>query len=155
MAQREAAKLDEDVQLVNASGSSSVVLICEHASHFIPAVFDHLGLRDDQRQSHVAWDPGAMGVARRLAEVLDAAHIVDHARSGLNGSENGILLRSDIHDLFDVGKIQLDPESLVVIIDLSLKGTYYWQYNNQPIRDRVDGSLPSRDLIRLKNRTTG
>jgi len=73
MAQREAAKLDEDVQLVNASGSSSVVLICEHASHFIPAVFDHLGLRDDQRQSHVAWDPGAMGVARRLAEVLDAA----------------------------------------------------------------------------------
>ena len=67
MAQREAAKLDEDVQLVNASGSSSVVLICEHASHFIPAVFDHLGLRDDQRQSHVAWDPGAMGVARNVS----------------------------------------------------------------------------------------
>jgi predicted N-formylglutamate amidohydrolase len=64
---------DENVQVVNATGSSSVVLVCEHASPDIPAVFDHLGLSPDLRKSHVTWDPGAMAVAQHLAQALDAA----------------------------------------------------------------------------------
>jgi len=67
--------LGEHVQFVNTDGSSSVVLVCEHASHVIPAKFAHLGLAPDMRKSHAAWDPGAMGVARRLAKNLDAALI--------------------------------------------------------------------------------
>ncbi len=59
----------------NPDGSSCVVLVCEHASNHIPASFDALGLSPEQRQSHAAWDPGAMGVASRLADRLDAALI--------------------------------------------------------------------------------
>lgn len=66
---------DGIVQSVNASGASSVVLVCEHASHFIPERFDHLGLLPELHQSHVAWDPGAFGVAQRLSDRLDAALI--------------------------------------------------------------------------------
>ena len=60
------------VQTVNPGGSSSIILVCEHASHFIPTEFDNLALNDGVRKSHVAWDPGAMAVAQRLAERLDA-----------------------------------------------------------------------------------
>ena len=60
---------------LNPDGASSVVLVCEHASNFIPASFNGLGLAADARQSHVAWDPGAIGVAARLAQRLDAALI--------------------------------------------------------------------------------
>lgn len=48
------------------------MIVCEHASPHIPPEFNQLGLSDDAANSHVAWDPGALPVARRLAEDLDA-----------------------------------------------------------------------------------
>jgi predicted N-formylglutamate amidohydrolase len=59
----------------NSDGASCVVLVCEHASSHIPASFDGLGLTVDARQSHAAWDPGAMAVARVMSKQLDAALI--------------------------------------------------------------------------------
>jgi len=57
---------------INADGTSSVVLVCEHASHHIPASFDGLGLSQTDAMSHAAWDPGALDVAKRLSTLLDA-----------------------------------------------------------------------------------
>lgn len=59
-------------KITNPDGSSSVVLVCEHATQFVPAEFDGLGLSPKDRDSHAAWDPGALGVARALSHVLDA-----------------------------------------------------------------------------------
>lgn len=56
----------------NASAPAKVVLVCEHAVNFIPPEFNGLGLSDAARQSHVAWDPGAMAVAQRLSQRLNA-----------------------------------------------------------------------------------
>lgn len=63
------------VLTANAGGASSVVLVCEHASNHIPAELDDLGLSEDARASHAAWDPGAMAVATRMAKLLDASLI--------------------------------------------------------------------------------
>lgn len=60
------------VTVFNPNGQSRVVLVCEHASCFIPQAFGGLGLDDAAQQSHIAWDPGALEVARRLADHLDA-----------------------------------------------------------------------------------
>ncbi|WP_262386705.1 hypothetical protein ROLI_031450 [Roseobacter fucihabitans] len=54
------------------SGASGIVLVCEHASNFIPDAFGDLGLSRGARDSHIAWDPGALGVARHLSDLLDA-----------------------------------------------------------------------------------
>lgn len=64
------------VELLNQSGASPVLLICEHASNFIPAEFSSLGLTKDVQQSHIAWDPGALGVTTRMSELLDAQAVV-------------------------------------------------------------------------------
>ncbi len=64
--------------VVNPAGSSPVLLVCEHASNVIPASLQALGLDDDARQSHVAWDPGALAVAQELSRILDATLV--HAR---------------------------------------------------------------------------
>jgi len=63
---------DDVVRVDNAAAASRVVLICEHASHFIPARFNGLGLSDQDRKSHAAWDPGALAVALHLSSALDA-----------------------------------------------------------------------------------
>jgi predicted N-formylglutamate amidohydrolase len=51
------------------------VLVCEHATPYIPASFENLGLSAATTKSHAAWDPGAMAVARHLSETLDAVLI--------------------------------------------------------------------------------
>jgi predicted N-formylglutamate amidohydrolase len=49
-----------------------VVIVCEHASNFMPPAFGTLGLDEDTRNSHIAWDPGALGVAQALRQQLGA-----------------------------------------------------------------------------------
>lgn len=48
------------------------VLVCEHASNAIPAAYGSLGLTRTEQAAHIAWDPGALGLARGLARRLDA-----------------------------------------------------------------------------------
>jgi predicted N-formylglutamate amidohydrolase len=64
--------IKDHVSTQDPVGSSCVVLVCEHASHYIPDVYQGLGLAEADRQSHAAWDPGALGVATSLAKFLDA-----------------------------------------------------------------------------------
>lgn len=58
------------VQITPRDGD--LVLVCEHASNAFPAAWGDLGLTEAQREAHIAWDPGALPVARTLAEVLNA-----------------------------------------------------------------------------------
>jgi len=62
----------QPVQVNNAEGRSPFVLVCDHASNRIPPEYGDLGLTPSERVSHVAWDPGALGVALGLSERLDA-----------------------------------------------------------------------------------
>lgn len=59
-------------RLVNSEGHSPFLFVCEHASCFIPSQFEDLGLPPELRTAHIAWDPGALAVAQKLSEMLDA-----------------------------------------------------------------------------------
>lgn len=83
-------------------------------------------------------------------EVLEAAHIISHAISGVNHSDNGLLLRADIHSLFDSNLLRINPENWEVVIDSSLKTTPYWKLNGQQLRKRIDGSYPSKECLKQK-----
>jgi predicted N-formylglutamate amidohydrolase len=56
----------------NAEGRGAFVLVCDHASNFFPPEFGFLGLSPEEREAHIAWDPGALGVAQHLSRLLDA-----------------------------------------------------------------------------------
>jgi predicted N-formylglutamate amidohydrolase len=58
--------------LHRASGNGAFLLLCEHASHHIPARFDHLGLAPAEVTRHIGWDPGACALAMQLADALDS-----------------------------------------------------------------------------------
>lgn len=60
------------VDVINPEGAAPVVLVCEHFSDHIPAELSDLGLSDEARQSHAAWDIGAADMAREMARLLDA-----------------------------------------------------------------------------------
>ncbi len=56
-------------RVIPGNASASALIVCEHASNRIPAALDGLGVGADVLRSHVAWDPGALGVAAGLAEL--------------------------------------------------------------------------------------
>ena len=56
----------------NPGGRGGVVLLCEHASAYVPDAFAGLGLAVADLQRHIAWDIGALALAQGLADALDA-----------------------------------------------------------------------------------
>lgn len=53
-------------------GRSDFVILVDHASRRIPRSLKALGLPDSELIRHIAWDIGALGVAERVSEALDA-----------------------------------------------------------------------------------
>lgn len=51
---------------------SRIVVVCEHASNDFPQPWGSLGLDAAARAAHIAWDPGALGLARGVAARLGA-----------------------------------------------------------------------------------
>src|SRR6185312_2926710 len=62
----------DTVRVTNPGGRGIYVFTCDHAANFVPEKFGTLGLPTEDFSRHIAWDPGALPVARQLAELLDA-----------------------------------------------------------------------------------
>jgi len=65
--------------------------------------------------------------------ILEAAHIVPYMGEKTNHVTNGILLRSDIHTLFDLGLLGVN-QNYEVVVSSSLKYTEYEAYNGRQLR---------------------
>jgi predicted N-formylglutamate amidohydrolase len=63
---------DEAVAVDNRDGEGPYVIVCDHASNMIPREFGGLGLEASDLSRHIAWDPGALGVASVMSEHLNA-----------------------------------------------------------------------------------
>lgn len=87
--------------------------------------------------------------ASSAAPVLEAAHIVPYMGRETNHPLNGILLRADIHTLFDKGLIVISPNDYSIKIDPCLKNTEYAQYNGMRIRKSSMG-FPSKEALEIK-----
>jgi hypothetical protein len=69
-------------------------------------------------------------------DALEAAHILPYDGESTHHVQNGILLRSDIHTLFDIGRIGFAParQFVKVILSDSLKGTVYNKLSGTKLR---------------------
>ena len=64
------------ITLVNADGAAPFVLVCEHASNYMPSRYGGLGLPEQELTRHIAWDVGAAELTRQLASRLDAVALL-------------------------------------------------------------------------------
>lgn len=88
---------------------------------------------------------------------LEAAHIVPVAKNGTSDVTNGILLRADIHTLFDLHCLSIDPECWEVRMAPFMQKTKYSELQGSPVN--LPASLadyPSRKrlhehLLSLRN----
>ncbi len=64
--------------IVNPGGKAPVLLLCDHATRFIPRALKSLGLDEAQLTRHIAWDIGIAEVTRHMARRLDAPAVLSH-----------------------------------------------------------------------------
>lgn len=99
-----------------------------------------------------AYDTKCAVTGSTVESVLEAAHIIPYKGDNTNHIQNGILLRSDIHLLFDLGQLTIDAETKHVKVHRKLYGTYYEQYNNRLITLPVNTQdHPHFDALKYHN----
>jgi HNH endonuclease len=74
-------------------------------------------------------------------DALEAAHIRRYTGESTQHVANGLLLRADIHTLFDLNLIGIVPESLSVAVAPAIKSTVYGELEGKKI------SVPTSDAI--------
>lgn len=74
----------------------------------------------------------------KVTELLEAAHILPYSVKKDYSLSNGLLLRADIHTLFDLGMIAIDPESMKLKLNaVLLESSDYAILNNIDIGYRL------------------
>jgi len=69
-----------------------------------------------------------------LMDVIEAAHIVPFKDAKTHNVTNGILLRSDLHTLFDLNLIGINPDTREVFLSNRVRGIEeYQQFHMQPL----------------------
>jgi len=85
--------------------------------------------------------------------VLEAAHIRPYSEEGPHEVKNGILLRSDMHTLFDRGLIGVSPDYKILVSsqigEQYNNGKRYYALENQPLRQIPKSAFerPDQDYL--------
>jgi predicted restriction endonuclease len=83
-----------------------------------------------------------------VIEALEASHIIPYLGPKTNHIQNGILFRSDIHTLFDLGLIAINELNYKVILAPKLLATQYSIYNDVEIKLPVnEDDYPSKEAL--------
>lgn len=88
-------------------------------------------------------------------DALEAAHIAQYVGPKSNDVSNGLLLRADVHTLFDLNLLRVDPDSLKIVLAPRLLHSSFADLNGRQIKEpsAVD-SKPSRAALRQRWKTS-
>jgi hypothetical protein len=91
-----------------------------------------------------AYDNRCAVTGTSIAVTLQAAHIMPYRGPDTNSVQNGLLLRADIHTLFDLGLLQIDPQRYRLSVAEELKATSYGKLEGRKLRlPKKKGFRPS------------
>lgn len=99
-----------------------------------------------------AWKRRCIVSESRIEGLLEAAHIIPHAEVTDYRTSNGLLLRSDIHTLYDIGLLSID-EHMRLHLAPALMNSEYRQYDGKRIERRPEAGVdaPSQDALKTRH----
>lgn len=90
--------------------------------------------------------------------MLEAAHIQPFAQAGPNSVGNGLLLRSDLHKLFDKHYITIDADDKAVLISPRIReefsnGKEYYRFHGERLQvlPKLLADQPARQYLQHHN----
>lgn len=89
-----------------------------------------------------------------MVDLLEAAHVYPYKDGVTNDVSNGLLLRADLHTLFDLRLISTDPDTSQVVGCAALQGSEYAGYLGISLATRAAGTKAlSVDALRWHRST--
>lgn len=83
-----------------------------------------------------------------VLELLEAAHIIPYLGSDTNHVTNGVLLRADLHTLYDCVLVSIDPQTLQLAIAPCLSDSSYRHLAGRTLRrTQTTGAAPSKRAL--------
>jgi putative restriction endonuclease len=87
---------------------------------------------------------------------LEAAHISPYRGSQSNHPQNGLLLRADLHTLFDLGMLAVEPLRRKVVLASALVETSYAEPAGRTIAEPLDPRhSPSQEALQQHFKWSG
>jgi predicted restriction endonuclease len=86
----------------------------------------------------------------KVLDILEAAHINPFKGEKDNHLANGLLLRSDIHTLFDLDLIGIHPETLEVHLHKRINQDGYQIFNRKIVKGINKNNMPNKKALMLK-----
>ena len=75
-------------------------------------------------------------------QALDAAHLYRYSKLGEHHEDGGLLLRSDIHRLFDAGMLTVNPNTMTIeALGEASRSDYYSALSGVPLKIEVSDSM--------------
>jgi putative restriction endonuclease len=74
---------------------------------------------------------------------IEASHICPYRGKKDHHPFNGLLLRTDLHQLFDANLIGIEPNALTIELHPSIVGSYYQELNGRKLQTGWKGRSPS------------
>nr|WP_315487780.1 HNH endonuclease signature motif containing protein [uncultured Rhodoferax sp.] len=110
------------------------------------------GQRDFRDRLLAAWNRRCVVTESRVEGLLEAAHIIPHSEVTDYRTSNGLLLRADIHTLYDIGLLSIDQHMRVHLAS-ALMMSEYKQYEGKRIerRPEIGADAPSQDALRARH----
>lgn len=98
-----------------------------------------------------AYDGRCAVTGCKATAALEAAHITPFSGPSTHHVANGLLMRSDIHTLFDLDLIRVHPVKRIIVVDESLRGTEYARLAGKKLREpRHPQERPHKDALRQR-----
>lgn len=108
--------------------------LADGRKRIIAAVIRRLGQQTFRRKLISAYSAQCAITQCKTLWVLEAAHITPYRGLKTNSVSNGLLLRADIHTLFDLALISIEPSKVMVRVSKLLEGSLY---------EALDGRQPT------------
>ncbi len=125
-------------------------------SRIVDGIVRRRGFPDFRRRLLAAYEFKCAMTGCDAAEALEAAYIIPHKGKYTQHASNGLLLRADVHTLFDLGKIAVDTRSMTVIVADELLDTSYRILSGRPLRyPQQQEQRPATESLDLHRRLAG
>lgn len=106
------------------------------------------GQTDFRKRLVAHYGLACMVTGTTVASVIDAAHIIPYNGKTTNALSNGLLLRKDIHALFDAGLLSIGPDFVVYMAE-SVTDPYYRSLDGRELQLEATPKI-SRDALRRR-----
>ncbi len=140
--------LDEAAKYVEAEGYFDPENIEDARSRINTSIVRRQGQASFRKTLLEAYNYQCVFTSCDAEQALEAAHIIPYLGSNTNHPTNGLLLRADIHTLFDLHLLTINPATMTVEVAPSLKNTCYGELRgNQLPSPKYEYFKPNRKAI--------